>query len=347
MKPGDTITVMAETLSRHGDGVARHEGYEIHAGGLLPGETGDVELDYVSKQRPRAHGAAVRRRNTHPGRRQAPCPHHGRCNGCPLMEMDLPSQHELKRRELAREYGVEIDRLVVQDSTGLRYRWSAKRVVHGDPGALVLGSWAFETPAGLATPDSSYTESTLTGNDGSYRLPKLPGGRSQPALLRRFTLVVYKAGYMGYRSDLRSDDHTPRHDFAQRQNRIRLDRFVQGESHARHLVFLGASPQLRRVAQAEIVQAALEMSERTAAKNPIAPEDLPPPAPAPEPALTLPMRLLTRGDIEEWSTQSGTANTYVLAQAVRKWLAGTGGAVVVTTSRPRVVSSRFWDANPK
>ena len=180
-------------------------------------------------------------------------------------------------------------------------------------GALVLGTWAFETPAGLATPDSSYTESTLTGNDGSYRLPKLPGGRSQPALLRRFTLVVYKAGYMGYRSDLRSDDHTPRHDFAQRQNRIRLDRFVQGESHARHLVFLGASPQLRRVAQAEIVQAALEMSERTAAKNPIAPEDLPPPAPAPEPALTLPMRLLTRGDIEEWSTQSGTANTYVLA----------------------------------
>jgi tRNA/tmRNA/rRNA uracil-C5-methylase (TrmA/RlmC/RlmD family) len=141
MKPGDTITVMAETLSRHGDGVAHHEGYEIHAGGLLPGETGDVELDYVSKQRPRAHGAAVRRRNTHPGRRPAPCPHHGRCNGCPLMEMDLPSQHELKRQELAREYGVEIDRLVVQDSTGLRYRWSAKRVVHGEPGALVLGSY--------------------------------------------------------------------------------------------------------------------------------------------------------------------------------------------------------------
>jgi len=141
MKPGDTITVMAETLSRHGDGVARHDGHEIHVGGLLPGETGDVEVDYVSKQRPRAHGAAVRRRNTHPGRRIAPCPHHGRCNGCPLMEMDLPSQHELKRQELKREYGIEIDRLVVQDSTGLRYRWSAKRVVHGDPGAIVLGSF--------------------------------------------------------------------------------------------------------------------------------------------------------------------------------------------------------------
>ena len=141
MKPGETITVMAETLSRHGDGVARHEGYEIHVAGLLPGETGEVELDYVSKQRPRAHGSAVRRRNTHPGRRPSPCPHHGRCNGCPLMEMDLDAQHTLKREELAREYDLKVDRLVVQDGGGLRYRWSAKRVVYGDPGALVLGSY--------------------------------------------------------------------------------------------------------------------------------------------------------------------------------------------------------------
>lgn len=141
MKPGDTITVMAETLSRHGDGVARHDGYEIHVAGLLPSETGDVELDYVSRQRPRAHGTALRRRNTHPGRRPAPCPHHGRCNGCPLMEMDLASQHELKRQELRREYEIEIDRLVALDGSGLRYRWSSKRVVNGEPGSLVLGSY--------------------------------------------------------------------------------------------------------------------------------------------------------------------------------------------------------------
>ncbi|MEM7156843.1 MAG: hypothetical protein AAF799_28595 [Myxococcota bacterium] len=141
MKPGQTITVMAETLSRHGDGVAEHEGYEVHVAGLLPTETGDVELDYVSKQRPRAHGTAVRRRNTHPGRRPAPCSHHGRCNGCPLMEMELDSQHDLKRTELSREYGIEIDRLVALDGKGLRYRWSSKRVVHGEAGALVLGSY--------------------------------------------------------------------------------------------------------------------------------------------------------------------------------------------------------------
>lgn len=187
----------------------------------------------------------------------------------------------------------------------------------GNPiaGALVLGSWAFETPAGLSTPETAYTDSTLTGNDGSYRLPKLPSARLQSGLLRRFSLIVYKAGYMGYRSDLRSDDHSPRHDFAQRTNRIRLERFAQGESHARHLVFLGASPELRRVAQAELVQAALELGESAAARrNLVAPEDLPPPAPPAEPAeLTLPMRLLSRADVEELAGQAGAARTYVLA----------------------------------
>lgn len=186
----------------------------------------------------------------------------------------------------------------------------------GNPiaGALVLGSWAFESAAGLPTPEAAYTESTLTGNDGNYRLPILPASRLQSALLRRFSLIVYKAGYIGYRSDLRSDDHSPRHDFAQRTNRIRLERFAQGESHARHLVFLGASPEVRRVAQAEIVQAALELGEAAAArKNLVAPDDLPPPPPPAEPAeLTLPMRLLTRGDVEELAGQSGTGRAYAL-----------------------------------
>jgi len=141
MKPGDTISLMAEALSRHGEGVGRYEDVEVHVNGLLPGETADVKIDYVSQQRPRAHGKAVNRRNTHPGRRPAPCPHHGRCNGCPLMEMDLPSQQELKRSELEREYHVKIDRMVSLENGGLRYRWSSKRVVHGTVGDIILGSY--------------------------------------------------------------------------------------------------------------------------------------------------------------------------------------------------------------
>ena len=141
MKTGEIITVMAQTLSRHGEGVAHHGEIEVHVAGLLPGETGDVELDYVSRQRPRAHGIARTRRNTHPGRRPAPCPHQGRCNGCPLMQMTLKAQHQLKREELEREFGLSIDRLVAVDEGEFRYRWSSKRVVTGEPGELVLGSY--------------------------------------------------------------------------------------------------------------------------------------------------------------------------------------------------------------
>lgn len=141
MKPGDTITVCAESLSRHGDGIAQHEGREVHVAGLLPGETGDVKLDYVSRQRPRAHGSVITRRNTHAGRRPAPCRHHGRCNGCAVMEMDVPSQRSLKERELEMHYGLSVDRVVASDDDGLRYRWSAKRVFAGEPRSLVLGSF--------------------------------------------------------------------------------------------------------------------------------------------------------------------------------------------------------------
>jgi 23S rRNA (uracil1939-C5)-methyltransferase len=141
MKPGDTITVMAEGLSRHGDGVGTVEGVEVHAAGLLPGETGDVTLDYVSRQRPRAHGAVVHRRSTHPGRREPPCENHGRCNGCPAMDMALEHQRQLKQLELEEQYGLKVDRLVAPDGDGLGYRWSSKRVFAGERGEIVLGSY--------------------------------------------------------------------------------------------------------------------------------------------------------------------------------------------------------------
>ncbi|MBC8070159.1 MAG: class I SAM-dependent RNA methyltransferase [Deltaproteobacteria bacterium] len=141
MKAGETITVQAEWLSKHGDGVGRLGDMEIHVAGLLPGETGDVKLDYVSKQRPRAHGQVLTRRNTHPGRRPAPCRHHGRCNGCALMDMDLASQRELKRLELERTHGILVDRLVTESRDGRGYRFSSKRVFAGPPGRIVLGSY--------------------------------------------------------------------------------------------------------------------------------------------------------------------------------------------------------------
>ena len=141
MKPGDTITVCAESLSRHGDGVAQYDGREVHVAGLLPGEGGDVKLDYVSRQRMRAHGTVVSRQNTHPGRRPAPCRHHGRCSGCAVMDMDVPSQRQLKIDELQTHYDLKVDRVVGTEDEGLHYRWSSKRVFAGLPRSLVLGSF--------------------------------------------------------------------------------------------------------------------------------------------------------------------------------------------------------------
>lgn len=184
-------------------------------------------------------------------------------------------------------------------------------------GALVLASWAFESPRGLLSPYASYSTSVVTEIDGTYRLPALPRFQNHPSsLLRRFTLVVYKAGYLGYRSDLRTDDRTPRHDFAQRGNTIRMDRFPQGESHARHLVFLGAGSLLQRSAQAEGKQAALELTEA----SPVPPADPSPEPPAPPkeeaPPPPLAARVLERGDVLPLFAQAGASGEPALEELV-------------------------------
>lgn len=127
--------------------------------------------------------------------------------------------------------------------------------------ALVIGTWTFEEENALSIPKSSHTVSLITGSDGLYQLPAVPPGRQFAGLLRRFTLVVYKAGFVGYRSDQRFEDGVPRRDFVQHGNVVQLDRFPQNESHVRHLVFLGTSQALQSATQAENIAAALELDQ--------------------------------------------------------------------------------------
>lgn len=147
----------------------------------------------------------------------------------------------------------------------------------GNPisGALVFASWVSwsgglaGTTGAVHAPLSAYTRSAVTRPDGGYELAELPisSAAGEPgSLLRRFTLIVYKAGFLGYRSDLRYEDRAPRRDFAQRGQVIKLERFPEGESHTRHLAFLGGGAELRRVAQAEYTLASLELSDRLAAR---------------------------------------------------------------------------------
>ena len=137
-------------------------------------------------------------------------------------------------------------------------------------GALVVGTWAFEDEGALPVPAGSYATSVVTAADGSYSLPVLPARERRLSLLRRFTLLVYKAGYVGYRSDYRADDGTPRHDFAQLNNKVRMDRLATGESRLRNLVFLGGGGLVQRAAQAEVIQAALELAELQPDRKPAA-----------------------------------------------------------------------------
>ena len=143
-------------------------------------------------------------------------------------------------------------------------------VVDGQTGkpidnAAVLGGWAWGSGGGMEGPASARSTLTQTDADGRYvigRLSELTDGR-----LERFTLIVYKQGYLPYRSDRRFEDYSVRHDFAQTGNVAKLDRTGPDTSHTRLVRFIGAGgPLLPRLAS-ELQQAHLEQQAPTVAEG--------------------------------------------------------------------------------
>lgn len=108
-------------------------------------------------------------------------------------------------------------------------------------GATVVGVWSYDQGDGLQAPSGSEVVEVKTDQAGRYRIPHAPrhGGAARPLRMVSFQLVVYKRGYVGYRSD-RLLDGAPRNDFAQRHNRVQLRKWRDTDSHAQHLVFLAA-----------------------------------------------------------------------------------------------------------
>lgn len=107
-------------------------------------------------------------------------------------------------------------------------------------GATVSAIWAFERGIGLQGPAGVREQAMETTGDGRYqfrRPPDLPTGGSMR--LRRFTLVVYRRGYVAYRSDFKLGSGDQRHDFSQRGNKVRLEKWMPSLQHRRHLAFLG------------------------------------------------------------------------------------------------------------
>lgn len=133
---GSRHTVEATGLTAHGEGTASLGRDELVVADLLPGERAEVVITHVGQ---RLFGRVVQREVSDRGRRPAPCPQHGQCQGCPLMTVDEARQRHFKRAWLQR-YGLQVD-AIEHDDRPLGYRWSSKRVVGGVPGALVLGSF--------------------------------------------------------------------------------------------------------------------------------------------------------------------------------------------------------------
>lgn len=159
--------------------------------------------------------------------------------------------------------------------------------------ALIYVTWAYEKLGPLPVPVTTITAQVVTKSDGTYEIPVHDTLDQPGVVLRKFTLLCYKAGYLGYRSDRRWEDGAARRDFAQHGNRIRLERFPEGESHARHVTFLGGGEAVRRAAQAEVVQAALELSEAQRPPPPLKKVEAPPPSWPPAETL------LTEADVRD------------------------------------------------
>jgi len=116
-------------------------------------------------------------------------------------------------------------------------------------GATVVAVWSYDQGDGLQGPAGSELVEVKTDQAGRYRIPTAPrhARRGRTNRLVSFELVVYKRGYVGYRSD-RHLDGTPRSDFTQRHNRVQLRKWRDTDSHAQHLMFLAAPAPVAKLA---------------------------------------------------------------------------------------------------
>lgn len=130
-------------------------------------------------------------------------------------------------------------------------------------GALIYGAWTFERGNGLLEPAGAQEYVGSTDAGGNYRVPQLMASPRGGGRVTEFVLLIYKRGYIAYRSDRRFSDLGLRMDFAQTDNQVLLDRWRDGLSHVRQLLFVGSGTAVATLTQWELAEAAAELTAKS------------------------------------------------------------------------------------
>jgi hypothetical protein len=129
-------------------------------------------------------------------------------------------------------------------------------------GATVYAVWSFVGGYGFPGANGYAEKLVNTDAEGRYMVPRLEASPPSGARLGGFHLVVFKRGYVAYRSDRRFEDLGPRLDFTQRRQEVRLDRWRSDISHVKHLRYVGGGATLAELTKWEVPEAAAELAGR-------------------------------------------------------------------------------------
>jgi hypothetical protein len=164
-------------------------------------------------------------------------------------------------------------------------------------GAQVYAVWSFVDGTGFTGPAGYAEHLGVTNAEGRYAVPELAKEPPPGARLGGFRLVVFKRGYVAYRSDRRFEDLGPRLDFTQRRQEVRLTRWRSDISHVKHLRYVGGGATLAELTRWEVPEAAAELAGKAPPGTAVAEGETPrgPVAGPPLPA----QQLLVPADIAE------------------------------------------------
>ena len=134
----------------------------------------------------------------------------------------------------------------------------------GNPvsGAFVQVVWSQLAPQGASPIEAgNHSKTTATELDGRYKIDAAPCGKNTANV----HMLIYKRGYLAYRSDRRFSDFGPRNDFAQHDHIAFMERWSDRYSHARHLRFVGSDPAVVALTEWEVPLAVAELEKNPSA----------------------------------------------------------------------------------